>query len=46
MENAADALKIAASTNPTSGIDSSKTYTVTLQYNSSTGRVNQINIVG
>ncbi len=37
---------LAASTNPTSGIDSSKTYTVTLQYNSSTGRVNQINIVG
>ncbi len=36
---------LAASTNPTSGIDSSQTYTVTLQYNSSTGRVNQINIV-
>ena len=35
---------LAGSTNPTSGIDSSKTYTVTLQYNSSTGRVNQINI--
>ena len=37
---------LAASTNPTSGIDSSKTYTVTLEYDSSTGRVNQINIVG
>ena len=35
---------LAASTNPTSGIDSSKTYTVTLEYDSSTGRVSQINI--
>ena len=36
---------LAGLTNPTSGIDSSQTYTVTLQYDSSTGRVNQINIV-
>ena len=35
---------LASSTNPTSGIDSSKTYTVTLEYDSSTGRVSQINI--
>ena len=35
---------LAASTNPTSGIDSSKTYTVTLEYDSNTGRVSQINI--
>ena len=35
---------LAASTNPTSGIDSSKTYTVTLEYGSNTGRVSQINI--